>query len=74
MSSEHYRRLIALMPEPPTDVGEVTAVTAGGCIIALLDGSVTNAKGSASIGDWVYVKDKVIQGQAPDLLTTEIEV
>jgi len=74
MSSEHYRRLIALMPEPPTDVGEVTAVTAGGCTVQLLDGSTASVKGSASIGDWVYVKDGVIQGPAPVLSSVEILV
>ena len=74
MSTNAYRRLIALIPETPADVGEVTAITADGCTLELLTGATATVRGSASIGDLVYVRDGVIVGPAPELTTVEIEV
>jgi hypothetical protein len=75
MSSNNvYRRLLALLPEPPTDVGEVVLVSADGCTIELLNGGMVNARGSASLGDLVYVRNGAIEGPAPTLQTVEIEV
>ena len=69
-----YRRLIALLPETPTDIGEVTATGADGCTVLLLTGERANVRGSASVGALVYVRDGAIQGPAPSLATVEIEV
>ena len=74
MITNAYRRLIALLPETPSDVGEVTGVSADGCIVTLLTGALATVRGSASVGDFVYVKDGMIQGPAPVLETVEIEV
>lgn len=74
MISNVYRRLLALMPETPEDVGEVVEVLADGCTVELLTGARVSVRGAASMGDWVYIKDGAIQGPAPELETTEIEV
>jgi hypothetical protein len=74
MSTNVYRRLIALLPETPTDVGEVIAITGDGVTVELLTGERSNVRGSASMGALVYVRDGAIQGPAPELTTVEIEV
>jgi hypothetical protein len=70
----HYRRLLSLLPDPPADVGTVTGITAGGVTLELLNGSKSTARGVAAIGTLVYIRDGVVQGPAPDLDTSEIEV
>ena len=74
MSTNAYRRLIALLPETPTDIGEVVAINADGCTVELLTGDRASMRGSATIGAPVYVRDGAIQGPAPVLATVEIEV
>lgn len=74
MSWNAYKRLLALLPETPADVGTVTAVTANGCEVELLDGSTVSVRGVGEIGDHVYLKDGAIEGPAPVLATVEIEV
>lgn len=74
MSTQHYRRLLNLLPEPPADVGTVTGTTAGGVTLQLLNGSTATARGVAQIGTLVYVRDGVIEGPAPSLPMVEIEV
>ena len=71
---EHYRRLLSLIPDPPSDVGEVTAILADGCTVDLLNGSTANVRGVAAMGDLVYIRDGVIEGPAPVLPMVEIEV
>ncbi|MGQ9814247.1 MAG: hypothetical protein ACUVR3_03730 [Candidatus Roseilinea sp.] len=73
-ASEHYRRLLSLIPEPPSDVGTVTAVLPDGCTVALLNGSTTKVRGEAAVGEMVYIRDGVIEGPAPNLPMVEIEV
>lgn len=73
-ASEHYRRLLSLIPEPPSDVGTVTAILADGCTVVMLNGSTANVRGVAAMGDLVYVRDGVIEGPAPVLAMVEIEV
>ena len=73
-SVSHYLRLLSLLPEHPTDVGQITAVGTDGCTVHLLSGDTTTARGVGAVGDWVYLKDGAIQGPAPVLSTAEIEV
>lgn len=69
-----YRAFRDLMPEAPLLVGVVTAVETGGCVIELPDGSAVFARGEASMGQPVFVRDGVIQGNAPMLPVIEIEI
>lgn len=73
-ASDYYRRLLALMPDPPSDVGEVMQVLPDGCTVELLTGELASVRGSATLGDLVYVRNGVIEGPAPVLSTVEIEV
>jgi hypothetical protein len=75
MNTNVYRRLLALMPDPPEDVGEVTALTGDGVTLETISGATVTARGTGwSIGDLVYVKDGAVQGPAPVISTVEIEV
>jgi hypothetical protein len=40
----------------------------------LVSGAQLHVRGTASLGDWVYVRDSVIEGPAPDLEETTIEI
>lgn len=70
----HYLRLLRLLPDTPTDVGQVTAVQSDGCTVELLTGELAAVRGAATVGDWVYIRDGVILGPAPTQTTVEVEV
>ena len=54
--------------------GEVKAVDAGVATIMLPGGGVIQARGQATVGQRVFVRDGVIEGPAPDLTDEIIEV
>lgn len=74
MSFNLYRRLRDLLPDAPLVVGSVVAVTASGAVVQLPDGSQIAARGEASLGQKVFVRDGLIEGSAPSLPTVLIEV
>ncbi len=74
MSWNPYSRLVQLIAGPPTDVGEVLSVETDGVVIELVSGAQIHARGDATVGDWVYVRGGIIEGPAPNLSGTEIEV
>ena len=74
MSWNQYKRLAGLVAGPRPDVGQVLSVESDGVIIRLLAGQQIRARGTATVGDWVYVRGGVIEGPAPDLPGTTIEV
>lgn len=69
-----YRVFRDLIPEAPLLVGEVTAVQTGGCVVSLPAGGTVFARGVAAIGQQVFVRDGVIEGEAPALAVVEIEI
>lgn len=66
-----FRRLI---PVAPLQVGEVVATYTGGATVALQGGGTLRVRGQATVGDRVYLRDGVIESQAPTLTLVEIEV
>ncbi len=74
MSFNPYKRLRDLFPSPRLQVGTVVAVGTDAVTIELPDGARTRARGEATVGTRVYVRDGVIEGLAPDLLIVTIEV
>lgn len=74
MSWNPYKRLLALIPGPPLDAGQVMAVTSDGVVIQLVDGATIRARGQAAVGDHVYVRAGAIEGPAPALTGVEQEV
>lgn len=69
-----YKVFKALIPDQPLQVGTVIALQTGQCIIELPGGGRVTGRGDASIGQKVFVRDGVIEGQAPDLTVQVIEI
>lgn len=70
--SNLYRKFRALIPDAPLLVGTVVATTP--LRVELPDGTQIPARGEASLGDRVFVRDGAIEGPAPDFPLTAIEV
>jgi hypothetical protein len=74
MSTNPYKLLRELLPEPPLQIGTVQGVNNGVCWIELPGGGIAQARGSASVGAQVYFRDQLIEGIAPSLSIEIIEV
>lgn len=68
---EQFRRLI---PDPPLQAGTVIEVGSGVVAVALPGGGVLRARGSAELGQVVFVRDDVVEGIAPSLPLELIEI
>lgn len=69
-----FREFMALMPDQPLEVGDVTAIKASVAMIQLPGGGVVHSRGQATVGQRVFVRDGVIEGPAPTLPYVEGEV
>jgi len=69
-----YRRLLALLPTTPRQVGEVISVSGSRVRVDLVGGGVRTCQGDAQVGGMVYVEGGRIVGQAPTLLKIRVEV
>jgi hypothetical protein len=69
-----YRIFKDLVPEPPLLVGSVESVQSGGCYVDLPGGSRVFARGEATVGQQVFVRDGAIEGVAPSLPVEFIEI
>lgn len=65
--SNPYRLLLDLLPKTPLQVGDVAGQVGELFIITLPDGGQIQARGTASVGDRVFVRDGLIEGAAPTL-------
>lgn len=70
--SNLYRKFKALIPDAPLLVGTVVATTP--LRIELPDGAQIPARGEATIGERVFVRDGAIEGPAPTLPVELIEI
>ena len=62
-----YQQFKAVFPDAPLFVGTVQAVSGGVATEELPDGGVQRARGAAAIGAQVWVRDGVLEGEAPAL-------
>lgn len=69
-----WKRLKQLLPDPPLLVGEVTYTSAYSSRVELPDGSVQVVRGEAAVGSKVFIRDGVIEGPAPNLTVELIEI
>ena len=69
-----WLRLKQLLPEPPLLVGEVIFVGDYGAVVELPDGSHVSVRGEATVGQNVFIRNGVIEGLAPALSATLIEI
>lgn len=74
MSTNLFKRLKALLPDPPLQVGDVIGFADGVATIELPGGGLVTARGEATIGDRVFFRNGAIEGDAPSLPIEVIEV
>lgn len=72
--SNPYKQLLDLLPSRDLQIGDVTAFGDGVATVELLDGGVISARGSATVGQRVYVRDGAIEGLAPSLSVVTVEI
>ncbi len=69
-----YAELLQLLPTQPLLVGTVIEIYTGGATVQLPGGAVQRVRGTASVGQHVFFRSGMIEGQAPALDVVEIEV
>ena len=69
-----YQQFKKLLPDPPLQVGTVTEVGSGLVTVQLPGGGIVKARGSAEVGQNVFVRDRVVEAVAPNLTLEIIEV
>ena len=69
-----FKQLQDLIPQPPLQVGVVASVTAGVATVTLPGGGTLQARGTATVGQTVFVRDGLIEGQAPSLTIEVITI
>lgn len=74
MFTNPYKLLRDLLPTPPLQVGTVQSFSGGVATIELNGGGIVTARGTATVGQRVYFRDNVIEGNAPNLTVVEIEI
>jgi len=69
-----YEQFRQLMPEPPLQAGTVIAADVGSVTVQIPGGGRIKARGSAAIGQNVFVRDDVVESVAPTLTLEIIEI
>lgn len=74
MSTNPFKLLKALLPDPPLEVAEVIAVSSGTATLQLPGGGLLQARGATTVGARVFVRNNVIEGLAPSLTVEIIDI
>jgi len=74
MSRNLFKQFINLIPNPPLEAGEVLSIDSGIATVELPGGGLITARGAATVGQQVFVRDGVIEGAATLLPIELIEV
>ena len=69
-----YEQFRQLLPDAPLQVGTVIEVGAGVLSVQLPGGGTIRVRGSAAIGQRVFVRDGVLEAAAPNLALEIIEI
>lgn len=69
-----YKQFLDLQPPKPLEVGTVLFISNGIANIEMPGGGVLQARGQAAQGQRVFVRDGLIEGEAPTLTYTDGEV
>jgi len=69
-----YKRLLALLPQRPLQLGTVVDVDLGSVSVQLPGGAIVVVRGDAGLGDNVFFRDGAIEGPAPSSSISDIEV
>lgn len=74
MTRNPYQLLLATLPARPLLVGDVLEISGGLATVELPGGGQLQARGEATVGARVWVRDGVIEGPAPTLTYVTAEV
>ena len=69
-----YWQFRQLIPDPPLQAGTVIDIGSGVVTVALPGGGQIKARGSAALGQKVFVRDDAVQGIATSLTMEIIEI
>lgn len=69
-----YKRFLALVPNPPLQVGDVLFFADGVATIQLPGGGIAQARGDTTVGARVFFRNGVIEGDAPTLPIEVVEI
>ena len=71
-----YLAFLALLPNHPLQLATITAIDGEVARLVLPGGGVLTARGAGTgaVGDQVFVRDGVIEGQAPPMPFVQIEI
>ena len=73
-STNPYVALLALLPSYPLQIATITAIEGDVARLVLPGGGVLTARGAGAVGDQVFVRDGVIEGQAPSMPFVQVEI
>ena len=62
-----FKQFERWLPSRPLEIGTVVQVDAGGAIVELIGSGRLRARGAATLGQRVFVRDSTIEGEAPML-------
>lgn len=74
MSLNVYRKFIEMLPQRPLQVGTAMSTEGGQTMVELPSGGILRVRGVAAQGQRVFVRDDVIEGNAPQLPIVTIEI
>jgi hypothetical protein len=69
-----YKAFLDLIPDPALQVGVVQSISNNIATLEMPGGALLKARGTATVGQTVFVRGGVIEGQAPSLPLEIIEV
>ena len=69
-----YQKFLDLIPDPALQVGAVIAAVDGIVTLELPGGDYLKARSQAAVGQQVFVRGGVVEGEAPQLPVKLIEV
>ena len=72
--SNLFRDFLSLLPSRPLLVGTVSSVVGDMAVVDLPGGGTVRARGQATVGMRVWVRDEVIEGEAPALTYVSVTV
>lgn len=69
-----FKEFADIFPDAPLQVGTVTASDGAVATVTLPGGGVLRARGDAPVGQRVFVRDGLIEGDAPSLPIVVLEI
>jgi hypothetical protein len=74
MSTNAFKILRDLLPNPPLQVGTVVSANGGVLTLSVAGGGTAQARGDAAVDSKVFFRDGVVEGAAPTLTLEVIEI